>query len=347
MNDFNDVKWKSFTFQELGFQIYNSKAYHTKDIDISNGRGLPYLTRTKFKNGYSCNVSDQELEKNPKNTISFGAENAKFFYHPYEYITGNKMYYIVSNNFNRYSGLFVKQALQTAVESCFSYGNGMIPKRVLGKKIFLPVDSDGNPDFKFMENYIKEIETQKKNIYKAYALEKMASISEKKIESLDEKKWKDFYVENIFNIRPGKRLIKANMKQGEIPFIGATDSNNGITNFVSNINVSKDKNVLGVNYNGSVCHSFYHPYECIFSDDVKRFELKNITGNEYIYLFLSTTIAQQRVKFSYGYKFKEARMRKQKIMLPINEKEEPDYEYMEQYIKNIVLKKYMKYLSDI
>ena len=42
------------------------------------------------------------------------------------------------------------------------------------------------------------------------------------------------------------------MQDGNIPFIGATDSNNDITNFVSNTNVSHDKNVLGVNYNGSV-----------------------------------------------------------------------------------------------
>ena len=35
-----------------------------------------------------------------------------------------------------------------------------------------------------------------------------------------------------------------------------------------------DKNVLGVNYNGSVVESFYQPYECIFSEDVKRISFK-------------------------------------------------------------------------
>ena len=35
-----------------------------------------------------------------------------------------------------------------------------------------------------------------------------------------------------------------------------------------------DKNVLGVNYNGSVVENFYQPYECIFSEDVKRISFK-------------------------------------------------------------------------
>ena len=34
------------------------------------------------------------------------------------------------------------------------------------------------------------------------------------------------------NIHSGVRLTKANMKDGNIPFIGATDSDNGITNFL-------------------------------------------------------------------------------------------------------------------
>ena len=64
------------------------------------------------------------------------------------------------------------------------------------------------------------------------------------------------------------------MQSGTKPFIGASDSNNGVTAFVGNTNASEDRNVLGVNYNGSVVENFYHPYTCIFSDDVKRFVLR-------------------------------------------------------------------------
>ena len=162
---------------------------------------------------------------------------------------------------------------------------------------------------------------------------------------LQEKTWKEYVIQDIFNILPGKRLESKNMKPGIMPFIGASETNNGITNFVSNSNQSKDKNVLGVNYNGSVCFAFYHQYECIFSDDVKRFHLKNINDKKEILLFFSTLIHLQKTKFNYGYKFNQSRMNRQKIVLPIKEDNSPDYQYMEQYIENLIYSKYHTYLE--
>ena len=151
--------------------------------------------------------------------------------------------------------------------------------------------------------------------------------------SLSDKQWKEFQINEIFTINPGIRLTKSNMLRGKKPFIGATDSNNGITAFVSNSNESEDCNVLGVNYNGSVVENFYHPYKCIFTDDVKRFKLKKIRGDKYIYLFLKTAILQQKSKYTYGYKFNEQRMRKQVLLLPVDENSQPDYIFMKEYIR--------------
>ena len=150
--------------------------------------------------------------------------------------------------------------------------------------------------------------------------------------SLLDRKWAEFRICDLFTISPGKRLTKDEMVCGDRPFIGATDSNNGITNFVSNTNMSEDSNVLGVNYNGSVVESFYHPYRCIFSDDVKRLRIRGAEGNRYIYLFLKVVILQQKNKYAYGYKFNEKRMRKQPILLPVSADGQPDYDFMEQYI---------------
>ncbi len=108
-----------------------------------------------------------------------------------------------------------------------------------------------------------------------------------------------------------------------------------------------DKNVLGVNYNGSVVENLYHPYGCIFSDDVKRLHLREHADNKYILLFFKTVILQQKVKYTYGYKFNGQRMERQKILLPVNKEGRPDYEFMEQYGKQIMLQKYQQYLNYI
>jgi len=160
---------------------------------------------------------------------------------------------------------------------------------------------------------------------------------------LDNKNWEEFFIEDIAEIKPGKRLTKADMKEGEMPFIGSSDSNNGITAYVSNTNASEDSNVLGVNYNGSVVENFYHPYRAIFSDDVKRISFKNIEGNRHLFLFLKTVILKQKSKYQYAYKFNEKRLRRQKIMLPTLKSGNPDYKFMSQYMINLEIQKRDEY----
>ena len=183
--------------------------------------------------------------------------------------------------------------------------------------------------------------------YKNFIAGQLSQLEHKDIPALDEKKWDEFVLDDIFTVGAGKRLETRNKVEGNRPFIGATDNGNGVTGFVGNDNTSKDSNVLGVNYNGAPCIAFYHPYECIFTDDVKRLHLKNQEDNKFVLLFFTSIFAMQRVKYSYGYKFKEKRMHRQKLMLPVTDTGKPDYEYMEQYAKNMMLRKYEQYLAFI
>ncbi len=146
--------------------------------------------------------------------------------------------------------------------------------------------------------------------------------------------WKEFFLEDVVTIGNGKRLTKADMQNGKMPFIGASEMNNGITGYTSSTNESLDSNVLGVNYNGSVGFSFYHPYTAVFSDDVKRVKwIENQHNNKYTLLFLSSVIRQQKIKYAYGYKFNTKRMQRQKIMLPITADNSIDWQFMEDYMR--------------
>ena len=197
-----------------------------------------------------------------------------------------------------------------------------------------------------MENFIKQIEADKiQTVLNYYNNMKNKEIvgGGVSLEDRTQIRWAAFAIQDICTIKSGVRLTKQEMQDGNMPFIGASDSNNGITAFVSNHNASLDKNVLGVNYNGSVVENFYHPYECLFSDDVKRLEIKADVG-KYAYLFLKTVILQQKSKYQYGYKFNAARMLKQKILLPADGNHQPDWALMERWMKHIELKQIMKYL---
>ena len=164
-----DSQWKDFIIGEI-FEIQNSKAYHKSNLSASFDKKIPYITRTKFNNGLDSFVeNDETFIKNPKNSIVFGAESALFFYEPFEFITGNKMYYIHHEKFNKHICLFLVAVLNNAISnSKFDYYHGLTGSRLKSIRVLLPVDENKNLNFKFMEDFMKEIEKQQILKYENY-----------------------------------------------------------------------------------------------------------------------------------------------------------------------------------
>ena len=64
-------------------------------------------------------------------------------------------------------------------------------------------------------------------------------------------------------------------------------------------------------------------------------------------IFLSRAITKQRNKFGHGYAINKERLKIFQIMLPINSKNEPDYEFMHDYMLYLEQKKILEYLKYI
>lgn len=156
-------------------------------------------------------------------------------------------------------------------------------------------------------------------------------------------KWKEFFIEEIAEIKSGQDIYERERVEGNIPYITATANNNGIGYFISNLNKTYEKSCISVNRNGSVGYAFYHNYPALYGNDTRK--LVPIIKNKYSSLFISNMITQQKEKYSYGYKMGSERLRRQKIMLPIDESENPNWEFMKNYIKVIELEKTIKLLE--
>jgi hypothetical protein len=146
--------------------------------------------------------------------------------------------------------------------------------------------------------------------------------------------WKRFRIGDLFNLKKGKRLTKANMRPGNTPFIGAVDGNNGLTCFVEQPPLHP-ANTITVNYNGNgVAEAFYQPVAYWCSDDVNvlypRFAL-----TPQIALFIAAIIQREKYRFSYGRKWHLERMAASEIQLPVKANGEPDWLFMEQYINSL------------
>ena len=151
--------------------------------------------------------------------------------------------------------------------------------------------------------------------------------------NIDISNWNFFKIEDLFEIKKGRRLTKANMGKGRVPFIGSIDSNNGYREYIGQKPIHTG-NTITVNYNGSVAEAFYQPNPFWASDDVNvlypRFQM-----NQYIALFLITLIKMERYRFNYGRKWHMERMNISAIKLPVIESGIPDYGFMENYIKTL------------
>lgn len=184
--------------------------------------------------------------------------------------------------------------------------------------------------------------------------DKNADLNEKRIAELGEpvdvpaltkKEWNHFLIPVIFDhVQRGRRLKNADHIPGKVPYVSSTANNNGVDDYIE---ATKGTRVFGdcisLANSGSVGTAFYEPFNFVASDHITS--LKKIGTSKFVYLFLITTIEQQGVNFNFNREINDARINRMQIMLPVNDMGEPDYAYMEQYAKNMMVRKYKQYLS--
>ena len=247
---------------------------------------------------------------------------------------------------NVYTGLFLKQAIDNAIMQKYNYGYKFSQTRIKKQKILLPINDENKPDYQFMEDYVKEIMHRKRQEYINYAKVKLEQNRTEQIIPLHSKKWKEFFVVDIFpSIQRGKRLIKDKQISGNVPYVSSTAMNNGVDNFIQydSSKMRKYQNCLSVANSGSVGASFYEPFEYVASDHVTH--LKNDNFDKNIYLFISAMTKRWSQKYNFNREINDLRISREKILLPVNNNDEPDYAYIEQYVNNIIIQKYSDYLE--
>ena len=344
----SNLTWKEFIIEDL---FHAKRPLARKEDEYSEG-DVQFVASGCVNNGvtkFCAPKSDEVLDKG--NCLTVSPVDGSCYYQATDFLgrggAGSSIIILYAKNFelNRFNALFISQAITKTASAKYSYGHMASLDRIKRDKIILPANKDGQPDFAFMSSFMQQVEQDILGTTLRYFADKQQITPPLHANNLIN--WQVFLIRDILTISAGKRLTKADMQIGNRPFIGATDNyiNNGITEWVNNTNESIDQNLLGVNYNGSVGEVFYHPYECIFSDDVKRLHLKKQLDSKYILLFIKTAIVQQKIKYAYGYKFNEQRMLKQPIMLPCTPEGTPDWLYMENYMRHIESQQIVKYLQ--
>ncbi len=317
--------WKEFKLGDLFTPKYGVNLELT-NCTLSNSRdAINFVARTSENNGVVAQVEiidGVEPQKAGSITCAGGGSVLSTFVQTKDFYSGRDLYLLIPNEEISLEAKLFCCSVITQNKYRFNYGR-QANKTLKELLLKLPANGD-KPDWEFMTGYIKQLNC--KPITTSISSEAPSKL-------LQVSQWKEYKLGALFDIQKGKRLTKADMIEGTDNYLGAIDNNNGVRQ-----KISADKlwqpNCITVNYNGSVGEAFYQSEPFWASDDVNVLYPKGWELNKYIGLFIATVIKAERPKYNYGRKWKKEIMKKSVIKLP-TKNGEPDWTYMENYIKSL------------
>lgn len=324
------------------------KKFNANNVEL--GGAYPYVVRTSENNGIKGWIDADIQYLNSGNTISFGQDTATVFYQEHPYFTGDKIKILSCKyQLNKEIASYLVTAIRKAF-SGFSWGVTSFNESILKKtKITLPVSKNGDVDFAFMENYIKEIEhvcimemgqarTQEINAYlKVDGLKDCVLTSEESnaISIFHSKEFCDYQICSLFDIDTGRDVIISSVENGDIPLISHQHNNNGISKRIKKLNNRKlfdYRQTLaladrGVFYATTQAENFH------IGTRVKALTFKEGIQEENVRLFFVASINKLQVLFKDYLVNATDKLPSLQIKLPITSSGEIDYHFMEVYIR--------------
>lgn len=344
----NDRKWGIFLIGDL-FCVKRPPARNKDNYEIGN---VPFVASGSVNNGVMKCCKPLENEKLDKaGCITVSPVDGSAFYQPYPFLgrggAGSSVLMLYTDNINLYSGQFIAKMISNTCACKYTYGHMGNKDGIRRERIMLPIDEDNKPDYQFMEDYVKELMSKKREQYLDYCKEQLKFFGGDNLIPLADKQWNAFFIVDIFDVvQREKRLKTADHLAGEIPYVSSSSLNNGVDDFVSNDNgVRRFSNCLSLANSGSVGSSFYEPFEFVASDHITH--LKNKGFNKYHYLFLATMTSRLSQKYNFNREINDKRIAREIIFLPITDNGTPDYTYMEKYSKNLLREKIQRYIKYI
>ena len=322
--------WKEFRVGEL-FSCETTLGIPSKN-DLADGN-INYITRSAIDNGFSGTCGNED-HKNKGNCITIGAEGFVAFWQSDDFVAGNKVYALRHPNMNEINGLFVCSTLN-ALSDRYSFADARVLDKIKVEIIKLPATSDGQPDWDYMESYMNGVmeETEKR-------IENLKKVDDTK-NLIDTKDWKIFKLEDLFMISISLSVDKTAFEfddSYDIDFIGRTSINNGIQGKLYELKYAPNEaGTYSVTQIGTkVCQ--YRENRWYASQNIfKLVPLDNAMNKASKFL---TTVITQALKCTYSddtyssYPTLKS-LRQQEIKLPVDDNGEPDWVYMEAYMKQI------------
>jgi len=285
---------------------------------VSDPKGINFVARTSENNGVVARVKViPDIKPNPANTISVSAGGSvmESFLQKEPYYSGRDLFYLKPKIKLSDKQLLYYCMCLKANKFKFNYGrqaNKTLPELKI-------------PSIDEIPAWVETVAIPNKP--------KIDSVTNK-IVNLNINSWKRFSFDDVFYIKRGESEYIVDLKKGDVPYISATSSNNGVSYYVKTANNTGNK--ITLSYDGTIGEAFYQKKGFFASEKIAVLEPRNKELNPYLAMFLITVIRKENFRYNYGYKWSiDTRMKKTQIKLPADNSGDPDWHFMEDYIKSL------------
>lgn len=334
MLQLSDREWAEFRVGEL-FRITQGRKWITKS-DIENNPGkTPLISCSGTNNGIMGSVDPSGINKctvaNNVLTVAVSGSAGATFYQGIEAVINSGVLILDGIEFSDKETYLFICALVREVNSKFNYGLKASADRVGNQLINLPITPDGLPDYQFMHDYIAEREPD-------YSLATQCIEPNAEL-SLTDREWAEFRVGDLLTLKVAKSNDKGNLEVGTVPFVGRSNNNNGLQGFYDAPNVTHGKCItMGM---VGTFRAFWQENDFAASQNILT--LRAPWLNRHTALFICNIIEMAiKGRYSYGNSIKAGTFGDTILNLPVDDNGQPDYDFMERYIKSLPFSKVLE-----
>ena len=323
--------WKEFQIGDL-FEACLSKD-DIQPKDFVEGK-IPLVSSGKENNGIIAFVEDEKARLWDKNTLTIDMFGKVFYQESPYFAVSHGRVNILLPKISMTKGClqFIGCAIEKVASQKYAFNEMCTGTKVLKDNIKLPATPDGAPDWAYMESYMANLETK---VTEPLTLLQAAKDAEKK--KVDTREWGEFRVGELFALKHPAARSEKKYCEGEINYVSSGAFNNGVANKLMplpNEQLDRGGCITVSPLDGS---SFYQEEDFLGrgGSGASISILYNSHLNRNNALFICSVIRSSANGFGYTDLLNGENLKSLTIKLPKDKTGQPDWVYMEEYMRKM------------
>lgn len=335
MGKIDTSEWKEFRIGDL-FEACLSKD-DIQPKDFVEGE-IPLVSSGKENNGIIAFVEDKKARLWEANTLTIDMFGKVFYQeNPYFAVSHGRVNILLPKiSMTKECLQFMGCAIEKVTLQKYAFNEMCTGTKVLKDNIKLPATPNGAPDWTYMESYMASLETK---VAESLTMLQAAKDAEKK--KVDTREWGEFRVGELFEVKISKSVDKGGLEfaeDGEYDFIGRTPLNNGIQGRLNKLKLeANQEGTYSIAQIGMhVCQ--YRERKWYASQNIfvlTPFAEKSHKANKFIATIITRYLDCAYGEDTYATYPTAKTLPHLKIKLPVDKTGQPDWRYMEEYMRKV------------